>query len=134
MSDGGIPETGGSVGSAGGKTSVVVRVQPWDEAGMREARRAEKERKLNEAQQQRPRFHAREMNQEEERQRKVERYFKNRAESFVWLENRVREGRVELLKRSRLTGVEKEVRGLWFKQGRTVPGNDLLQEVWGGGN
>ena len=36
MSDGGITETGGSVGSAGGKTSVVVRVQPWDEAGMRE--------------------------------------------------------------------------------------------------
>ena len=74
------------------------------------------------------------MNQEEERQRKVERYFKNRAESFVWLENRVREGRVELLKRSRLTGVEKELRGLWFKQGRTVPANELLQEVWGGGN
>ena len=45
-----------------------------------------------------------------------------RAETFSWLVERVREGRVELLKRGRLTGIEKEARGLWFRQIKTVPG------------
>lgn len=118
-------------GASGGKTTLVVRAQPWNEEGERDRVRAAKEAKLKEAQQRRPRFHAREMKEEEERQRKYERFVRERAESFVWLQNRVREGRVELLKRSRLTGVEREVRGLWFKQGATNPGHELLREVWG---
>jgi len=68
------------------------------------------------------------MGEEEKYLRKVERYRRYRAQSHDWLVKRVADGRVELLKRSRLGGIEKEARALWTKKSMTLSSRYLVNE------
>jgi hypothetical protein len=110
-----------------GRSAIVIRTTAWDDEIQQRMVDEDKRRRMEEAIQSRPRFHNREMGNEERYQRKVERYREERAATYDWLLKRVADGRVELLKRSRLGGIEKEVRSLWVKKGMTMSSRQLIQ-------
>ena len=110
-----------------GRSEIFIRTKAWDDEEQQRKVEEEKRRRMEEAIQSRPRFHNREMGNEENYQRKVERYREERAVTYDWLLKRVADGRVELLKRSRLGGIEKEARSLWVKKGMTMSSRQLIQ-------
>ena len=103
---------------------IKIRTVPF--SGEFSSRAEEKQRRNNAANQARPRFHQKQMFAEEALQRKVEGSLRRREASFGWLVGRVREGRMELLTRSRCGGVEREARMLWSGRGCTLPGKDAV--------
>ena len=109
-----------------------IRLKPWSDSEQEALRAAQAARKIEENNQKRPRWHRREMGLEEARQKKVESKWKQRADTFDWLVRRVKEGRLELLRQSRLTGIEKEARLLWAdpKRMSTRPGVQIRKEVY----
>ena len=108
---------------------VVIRYEPFDEQVWLKARADEKAKKIEKAMQNRHRNHARLMREEELRQRKVERAKEQKSEAYSWLLGRVAEGRLMLLKKSRLTGVQREARNLWFKEASTVSARRILDSM-----
>jgi hypothetical protein len=91
-------------------------------------RDAAKEKKLNDAAQLRPRTHQREMQLEEAMQRKVTNQTVARRNANAWLIQRAGEGRLMLLKKGRLVGIDKEARMLWKGKSCTVGGGYVKNE------
>eukprot|EP00520_Triparma_pacifica_P005679 CAMPEP_0118665142 /NCGR_PEP_ID=MMETSP0785-20121206/18452_1 /TAXON_ID=91992 /ORGANISM="Bolidomonas pacifica, Strain CCMP 1866" /LENGTH=90 /DNA_ID=CAMNT_0006559223 /DNA_START=65 /DNA_END=334 /DNA_ORIENTATION=+ len=81
-----------------GHSTLIIRTKRWDDEEQKRRIEDDKRKKMEQAIQSRPRFHNREMGNEENYQRKVERYRKVRAATYDWLLKRVANGRVELLK------------------------------------
>ena len=104
------------------ETTIQIRTQPW--SGDYSNHLADKQRRINEANLLRPRFHQKQMATEELHQRRVESALAAREAASGWLKERVREGRMELLVRRRSTGVEREARMLWSQRACTLPGID----------
>ena len=73
------------------------------------------------------------MGGEESWQRRVENKTRERQEGFEWLVQRVKQGRLDLLRQSRLTGIEKEARLLWSnsRQVATKSGRYVQREIYG---
>ena len=73
------------------------------------------------------------MGGEESWQRRVENKTRERQDGFEWLIQRVKQGRLDLLRQSRLTGIEKEARLLWSnsRQVATKSGRCVQREIYG---
>ncbi len=111
--------------------SETLRLRPWDDDEQAAERERLKQLKINESNQRRPRFHQREMGAEEARQRRVSNKVRERDEASKWLLERVRTGRVDLLQKTRLTGIEKEAQALWLNNSKTVPGEYVRRIMMG---
>jgi len=101
---------------------VPIRTTQWN--GDYSERQKEKQRRINENNQKRPRYHQKQMFAEEAFQRRIEAALARRRDSFCWLVERVRLGRLELLDIRRRTGVMKEAKLLWCNRAITHPGKD----------
>jgi len=105
-------------------TPVIIRTVPWN--GDFSEREREKAARVNEQILERPRYNQKQMFAEEVFQRRIELAKSRRREGFVWLVDRVRMGKIDLLQKGRLTGVEREANLLFAGSSAwTLPAKDV---------
>jgi hypothetical protein len=108
---------------------LSYRREPWRDDFGAPQREREREAKKQRAREAKPNVHIREMKREEHEQREVVRKKLLREQASLWLFERVKDGRRELLDRSRTVFIHREAQLLWTKKSVTIHSKMLRAQL-----